>query len=75
MNETRNEEIKMRKCKCEFWDRETKTRVKDVIGLFHHWGSNYEEFSSGPANYTVAIIELPGGRIIEAIPTDVQFME
>jgi len=27
-------------------------------GLFHQWANAYEEFESGPGNYTVALIEV-----------------
>ena len=36
-------------------------------GLFHKWGHAYEEFESGPGNYTVAIVEFPDGHV-EEIP-------
>ena len=64
----------MRKCKCEFWERELKQHIK-VEGLFHQWAAAYEEFESGPGNYTVALVELPGGRIVESLPTDIKFLE
>lgn len=44
-------------------------------GVFHQWGINYEEFDTGPGNYTVAIVELEGGRVVEVIPTRVQFLD
>ena len=47
----------------------------EVIGLFHLWGSAYEQFESGPGNYTTAIIELPGGRIVTSSPEDVHFLD
>lgn len=33
------------------------------IGLFHGWGVEYEEFDTGPGNYSVAIVELPDGQV------------
>lgn len=33
------------------------------IGLFHEWGVEYEEFDTGPGNYSVAIVELPDGQV------------
>lgn len=42
-------------------------------GFFHCWGVEYEEFESGPGNYTVAIIETPEGNIVTAIPNRVEF--
>ena len=64
----------MRKVIARFWDRATKQRLV-ADGLFHQWGSGYEEFSAGPGNYTMAIIELPGGQIVTAMPEDVKFKE
>ncbi len=46
-----------------------------VGGIFHRWGDAYEEFQSGPGNYTTAIIELPDGKIVTALPEDVQFCD
>ncbi len=44
-------------------------------GLFHQWGSAYEESSEGFGNYTVAIIELPDGTIEQVIPSNVKFID
>lgn len=30
---------------------------------FHAWGVDYEEFETGPANYSVAIVEMPDGEV------------
>lgn len=46
-----------------------------VNGLFHQWGSDFEEFESGPANYTVAIIELDDGSVVTAQPDKVIFLD
>ncbi len=32
-------------------------------GTFHKWGVDYEEFETGPGNYSTAIIEMPDGSI------------
>lgn len=44
-------------------------------GLFHQWANAYEEFESGPGNYTVAIIELPDGTIKEILPSNLRFKD
>jgi hypothetical protein len=64
----------MRKVTCGFWD---STEKKWIIaeGLFHQWGCNYEEFESGPGNFSVGIVELLGGRIVMPTPDDVHFLE
>lgn len=62
----------MRKCKAMIWENREQVPVE---GLFHGWGHNYEEFESGPGNYTTAIIELDDGRVVEAAPNTVQFLD
>ena len=32
-------------------------------GLFHEFGTDYEEFETGPGNYSAAIVEMPDGSI------------
>jgi len=44
-------------------------------GLFHGWGFNYEEFSEGVGNYSIAIIELPTGEIVEIFPRNIKFID
>ena len=38
-------------------------KVETNKGMFHQWGVNFEEFETGPANYSVAIVELDDGSI------------
>ncbi len=59
-----------------FWDRHTNTtkKIGDGTALFHKFGVNFEEFESGPAQYSTAIIERQDGTI-ESIPVDlIQFL-
>lgn len=73
-----NEKIPgLRKCKGKAgmyvdgkWSRE-----EFELGYFHQWGVNYEEFESGPGNYTVAIVELPDGRIVMPAADDIIFLD
>lgn len=44
-------------------------------GTFHQWGNCYEEFESGPGNYTAAVIELPDGTIEMPLATNVKFTD
>lgn len=44
-------------------------------GLFHQWAPDYEELSQGPANFTVAIIELSDGSIVTIPPQHVKFLD
>ena len=65
----RDEKVRVR-----FWDYETKAWVT-TEGLFHQWGMNYREFESGAGNFSVGIVELPGGRIVLPGADDVCFLE
>ena len=42
-------------------------------GLFHEWGMDFEEFDNGPANYTVAVVEMPDGSVSLVNPTNIIF--
>lgn len=52
------------------WETEFKNE-----GLFHQWGYAYEESSEGFGNYTVAIVELQDGTVIEVLPSNVKFIK
>ena len=63
----------MRRCKAVIV--EDRKRVP-VEGLFHQWANDFEDCGeAGIGNYTVAIIELDDGRIVEGIPNTVVFTE
>ena len=38
-------------------------RVLKGTAIFHQFGVDYEEFDSGPGNFSTAIIELPDGTV------------
>ena len=42
-------------------------------GLFHQWANAYEEFENGAGNYTVGLVELSDGTVIEVLPTNLKF--
>jgi hypothetical protein len=65
----------MKKVIVKIWDSESRAWVPGVSGSFHCWGQAYEEFYAGLGNYTIAVVELPGGRIVTALPEDVKFIE
>lgn len=67
----------MRKCKGRYGVYENgKWEEKEFeMGYFHQWGTDYEEFESGPGNYSVAIVELPGGKIVTPTPRDIEFID
>lgn len=69
----------MRKVEClrityEYKGGERLTIKSTVEGLFHQWGSEFEEFENGPGNYTVAIVELDDGVIETFQPRFVKFI-
>ena len=43
--------------------------VKKGEATFHAFGMAYEEFESGPGNYSTAIVEYPDG-IVENVPVE-----
>lgn len=43
-------------------------------GTFLGFGIDYEEFESGPAQYTTAIVELKDGKVITTPPEFIQFI-
>lgn len=45
------------------------------LGYFHQWGCNYEEFESGAGNYSVAIVELPNGKVIMPSVDCIEFID
>lgn len=62
----------LRPCKALVYDR---GEAKEVFGRFHRWGENYEEFETGPGNFSVAIIELDDGRVVSCNAETVQFLD
>jgi hypothetical protein len=69
----------MRKVECtrikyEWEGGNRKTIETKVDGLFHQWGSEYEEFETGAGNYSVALIELDDGTIEAFLPQLIKFI-
>ncbi len=44
-------------------------------GIFHQWGCSFQEFESGPANFTVALVEIEDGSIVEIEPCRIKFIQ
>ena len=66
--------MSLRRCKADVWAAGGKRLP--VEGMFHQFANQYEDCGdAGVANYTVALIELSDGRIVEAIPDTVQFLD
>jgi hypothetical protein len=38
-------------------------KVPDGNGIFHEFGSDYEEFETGPGNFSTAIVEMSDGSV------------
>jgi len=57
------------------WERKEGNTYYDKVedgkgaALFHEWGVNFEEFETGPGNYSIAIIERADGTV-ENVPVD-----
>jgi hypothetical protein len=49
--------------------------TEDNEGYFHQWGCAYEEFESGPGNYSVALVEDGCGNIHEILPSKIKFLD
>lgn len=69
----------MRKCKGKYteYDKGKKMFVEHEFdfGIFHQWGNDYEEIGDGAGNFTVAIVELPNGRIVTPAARDIWFLD
>jgi hypothetical protein len=53
-----------------------RTGIEDAAeGKFHGWGVEYEEFESGPGNFSVAIVEMPDGTVQTLMPWAIRFLD
>lgn len=57
----------------------TEGRMKYVLepkgeALFHQFGVGYEEFESGPGNFTTAIVEWPDGQVESVVADHIKFV-
>lgn len=67
----------MRKCVVKKWKQVDgkSLLVDDYVGTFHGWGVNYEEFETGPGNFSAAIIENASGSVELVYAGHVKFLE
>lgn len=70
----------MRKVECKIITYEYNGGIRNkretvVNGVFHQWGSDYEEYENGPGNYSVGIVELEDGNVQRFIPENIKFIE
>ena len=56
-------------------NKTTFKRMKEGEGLFHQFGISYDEFESGPVQFTTAIIELKDGSIISVDAEYIKFIK
>lgn len=45
------------------------------LGRFHAWGCEYQEFETGPGNYSVAIVEFRDGSVETFAPFHIRFID
>ena len=66
----------MRRCKVSMNVRKNGKWVTETfeLGFFHCWGCSFEEFENGAGNYSIAIVELPNGKIIMPMPNEIEFI-
>jgi hypothetical protein len=48
---------------------------KELTGVFHEFGLDYEELESGPGHFSTAIIEADDGELYDVPVRDVQFLD
>lgn len=67
----------MRKVTVQIWKpKDGKANYEQHDGLFHCWGSELFEQNDGPAvSFTVAIVELEDGSVIESPPSLMRFID
>ncbi len=64
---------RLRPCKGTYW---YKREAHEVVGRFHGWGSDYEEFcDAGPGNFTVGIIEANDGTVYMVRADTIVFLD
>lgn len=54
-----------------------KVQQKDTenYGMFHAWGVAYDELGEGVGNYSVALVEIQEGIILEINPAEIKFVK
>lgn len=74
------EEKKLRRCKGYYMVKRTNGSkyyelVNFKLGYFHAFGIDYDEFDTGIALFSTAIIELPNGKIISTGVDNIEFID
>lgn len=47
------------------WNSKARKHIlkSDFLGTFHQFGYDYEEFETGPGNFSTAIVEMEDGTV------------
>lgn len=61
-----------RKCRGKYFVKRGFEEFEN--GTFLGFGIDFEEFESGPAQYTTAIVELTDGQVVVTTPDQIQFV-
>jgi len=62
----------LRLCRAEYWDNGKRHETR---GWFHQWAVDYEEFETGPGNFTTALVEDKFGHVRHCIADSVVFLD
>lgn len=63
----------LRPCKGTLW---YQREAREVIGRFHGWGSDYEEFcDAGPGNFAAGLIECNDGTVVMCRADTIVFLD
>jgi hypothetical protein len=68
----------MRKCTARTYRKRAidgKWETLYVLGVFHQFAPQYDEYEAGPGNRTVAIVEDIEGQVWECSVESVKFLE
>jgi len=69
----------MRKCRGEYVRFNNEENVYETVefeeGMFHQWGTESEELENGVGSYMVGIVELPDGKVIMPVASDIRFID
>lgn len=69
----------IRKCKGRYYEYNKDIgRYRPIsfeLGYFNAWGIDYEEVQNGTGNYSIALVELPNGKVVKVNPSDLEFLD
>jgi len=68
----------MRKCTAKTYRKSSvngKWETIDILGVFHQFAPQYDEFEAGPGNATIAIVEDIEGQVWSCAVESVKFIK